>query len=434
MDSMFHYIYTDEEGELVAADTDFQALGRSGNDIVEPLPEEMIPMPPGATFVLIPDRQPIVSKFNSFVPYPFPENRMVGVILPQGYTRTLLPAFILPLPTETEEGEITPPPQVDPLPLYGYTMAAWNPADERFYVAAIKTDEDRKWNPTHYNTADLPGRINKMKNRFPKNRLIKHLANCATNYSCFTAQNVFYQRWEGGLPVSPACNANCLGCISLQPSECCPAPQERITFIPTAEEGAQVMIDHLEKGEEAIMSFGQGCEGEPSLQAGLIADIIRRTRAVTAKGTINANTNAGNTAGIREMVDAGIDSLRVSLNSARPESYQRYYQPSNYTLEDVAASLRYAADKGCYTYLNLLFFPGFNDREEEVAALIDFVEKTGVKEIQFRNLNIDPDRYMATVSPLDEAAIVALGIPQCIRIIREALPDLKIGNYSKPLR
>jgi len=68
---------------------------------------------------------------------------------------------------------------------------------------------------------------------YKDNRIIKQLSECALQYQCFTAQNIFYKRWEGGIPVSPVCNARCLGCISLQPAECCPSPQSRIDFTPT---------------------------------------------------------------------------------------------------------------------------------------------------------------------------------------------------------
>ena len=409
---MYSYIYSDDNGD-VYVDEEFQALGRSGNQIVEPLDQEMIPMPEGAAFILIPERVPVVSKFDSFIPYPYPENKQIGVILPQGYTRTLLPAFL-------KEDDVQPP-----LPLFGYTMAAFK--DGKFYVAAAKTDLDQNWNPIHYNTEELPQKINKMKNKFPKNRLIRHLSNCCINYSCFTAQNIFYRRWEGGIPVSPVCNADCLGCISLQRSECCPAPQERITFVPEAGEMAELMVYHLET-DESIISFGQGCEGEPSLQADLIAEAIRKTRDKTAKGTINCNTNAGYSEGIKKMVDAGIDSLRVSINSAVADHYQSYYKPKGYSLRDVAASLVYAAEKDCYTYLNLLLLPGVTDTLKETETLIHFIKENRIKEIQFRNLNIDPDYYLQTIAITEPP----LGITTMMSMLQQELPDLLIGNYSKP--
>ena len=53
----------------------------------------------------------------------------------------------------------------------------------------------------------------------------------------------------------------------------------------------ELAVDHLEHAPEAIVSFGQGCEGEPLTEYSLIADCIRDMRAATSKGTINLNTN-----------------------------------------------------------------------------------------------------------------------------------------------
>jgi len=139
------------------------------------------------------------------------------------------------------------------------------------------------------------------------------LAKCSLQWHCCTAQNLFYRRWEAGVPVSPVCNANCYGCISLQPAECCPSPQSRIDFKPTPQEIAEVGTYHLEYAPEGIISFGQGCEGEPSLAADNIAAGIKIIRTKTSAGQININTNAGYTEGIKKIVDAGLDTMRVSI-------------------------------------------------------------------------------------------------------------------------
>ena len=121
--------------------------------------------------------------------------------------------------------------------------------------------------------------------------------------------------------------------------------------------------------------------------------------------------------------------MRVSLNSGSKEMYEGYYQPRNYSLENVKQSLRLAADKGVYTYLNLLFFPGVNDCEGEVESLIALVQETGVKAIQIRNLNIDPDLLLAQLpTPQGEA----LGVPAFLEILKQELPKVEIGNYTKP--
>jgi len=412
---MFHFVYADEEGNAYDHGN-LYLLGRLGNSFVEPTEEELIPLPQGAGLTLIPNRTAVVmDRQGEFKKYRGP-GFVVGALLPQGYTRTLLPAFL----NEQKKQQ---------LPLFGYAAVGYK--NGKFYVAARATDIDDKWNPKHFNTVQLKEKVHSLKKKFPQNRIIKQLSYCALEYSCFTAQNIFYGRWEGGIPVSPACNARCLGCISLQPAECCPSPQNRIDFLPNVEEIAQLGLHHLGNEQEPIISFGQGCEGEPSLQADLIVEAIVRIRNKTNGGTINMNTNAGNTLGIQKICSAGIDSLRVSLNSAKPDAYTAYYQPQNYTLENVKESLRIARDQGVYTYLNLLFFPGINDCEDEVEALIELIIDTGVKAVQLRNLNIDPDVFLDKIPfPKGEP----LGVPAFLEVLSKELPKVEMGNYTKPIK
>src|SRR5690606_16464486 len=110
---------------------------------------------------------------------------------------------------------------------------------------------------------------------------------------CLTASNTFLQRLEGAVPVSFSCNAGCFGCISEQPEErAFVAPQTRLKFRPSVEEVVDIMLEQL-KTPDAIISFGQGCEGEPSTQAPVIIESIRQVRERTDNGFININTNAG---------------------------------------------------------------------------------------------------------------------------------------------
>ena len=100
---------------------------------------------------------------------------------------------------------------------------------------------------------------------YPHNRLVAHLANnCALTYQCPAARNYFMGRWECPIPSSPACNANCVGCISFQPEdEAIVSTQDRLTFKPRVEEIVEYSVPHLETAPYPIVSFGQGCEGEP---------------------------------------------------------------------------------------------------------------------------------------------------------------------------
>lgn len=401
-------LYADDEGEIFDA-PGFAGLGRTGSEAVRLQPEDLIPLPESADLMFLPDRLALgQTPQGECMPI---TGRAVAAILPAGYTRLYMPAY------ERQEGAAQ-------LPLYGYTAVVLY--KDALYTAAMYTDENAKWDPVHYNTHDLKKLVKRTVRDLKGNRIAEHLGNCSLEWHCCTAQNLFYRRWEAGIPASPVCNANCFGCISLQPAECCESPQSRIKFRPTSEEIAEVGIYHLQSAPEGIISFGQGCEGEPSLAADNIAGGIQLIRQATDKGQININTNAGYTEGIRKIVDAGLDTMRVSIISALPESYAAYYR-SNYELEAVKESIRYALAHGIYVSLNMLYFPGFNDREEELAGWKAFFQELPVQMIQVRNLNIDPDAFMEI---MPAARGCAVGTRVFLQELQKSQPQLVIGSFS----
>ena len=196
--------------------------------------------------------------------------------------------------------------------------------------------------------------------------------------------------------------------------------------MPSVEEIAEIGIYHLNHAEDAIISFGQGCEGEPSLQFENISAAIKKIREKTLRGQININTNAGFTAGIKKIVDAGLNSMRVSIISANDENYQKYYR-AGYKLDAVKDSIHYALDKGVHVSLNMLYMPGFNDRITEFDAWKDFLSELPVQMIQIRNLNYDPDEFFK-IMPRDDNF---LGTNE---FIRELKKFSAIGNFSHYLR
>lgn len=410
MDNRITALIADERGEIFDV-PDFEGVGRVGEKFFKLKPEDLIKLPDGADLMFLPQRRAVGFKRGEFVTL---KGRAVSAILPQGYTRTHLPAF-----QKNSRAQI--------LPLYGYTAVVLY--RDELHAAALYTDENHKWNPVNFNTRDLRKLIRRVKKDLPENRIVAHVANCSLEWHCLTAQNLFYRRWECGVPTSPTCNANCLGCISLQPSECCPSPQSRITFKPTVDEIADVGIYHLNHAEDAIISFGQGCEGEPSLQFENISAAIKKIRATTSRGQININTNAGFTAGIKKIVDAGLNSMRVSIISARDESYQKYYR-AGYKLDDVKNSIRYALDNGVHVSLNMLYMPGFNDRADEFAAWKNFLSDLPAQMIQIRNLNYDPDAFFAAMTA-DENF---MGTRKFLRELQKNFPSLTIGNFSHFVR
>lgn len=415
--NMFRLLLADPKGRFYDHRSTL-AVGRSGDRLVEILPEDMIELPSGASLVMLPGRVSVgMTKKGSFVPVDkLPGSSevavAVGALLPQGYTRTLLPAFR--------------PAAVPLLPLLGYAAVGWR--EGRVWVAARLTDEPARWDPANYNTAELSRLVQERLACRPANGLLRHLARCALDYQCFTAQNIFYRRWEGGLPVSPACNANCLGCISRQPAECCPAPQSRITAVTPVEEAVYLAAEHLAGAPEAIISFGQGCEGEPSLVADTVSAVIRQAREITGRGTINMNSNAGHVEGIKGICRAGLDSIRVSLISAREDVYRAYYRPRDYGLVQVRRSIEICRQQGVHVALNLLVIPGLTDRAGELEELVSLITATGVNQVQLRNLNIDPDYLWRVLKPGEDDI---LGIPALIDTLKD-IPGLAVGNFSKP--
>lgn len=406
-------LYADSKGEIYDA-PGYAAVGRVGNHTMELKKENMIPLPEGAELMYLPGRTALMAKKGKTEPIAS-SLLAVAAMLPVGYTRTHLPAFV-----KQNGGPL--------LPLFGYTAVALY--KDEMYVAAVPTADNSKWHPNKYNTADLPKKIDRVKQDLGQNRLVDHLARCTMDWHCCTAQNLFHRRWEAGIPTSPACNANCLGCISLQPAECCPAPQSRIHFAPTAEEVAAVGVYHLANAPDPIVSFGQGCEGEPALAAETIAAAIVQIRQKTDRGIININTNAGYTEGIKTIVDAGLNSMRVSIISAIPETYQAYYR-SGYTLDNVRQSIAYAKANGVYVSLNMLLFPGLNDRPEEITAWEEFLGSTHVDLIQLRNLNIDPDWFLSVMPPEQQQPS---GVRPFLRRINEKFPNIGLSSFTPYLK
>ena len=84
-------------------------------------------------------------------------------------------------------------------------------------------------------------------------------------------------------------------------------------------------------------------------------------------------------------------------------------------------------DKGIYVSLNMLYFPGFNDRIEELDAWKGFFCELPVQMIQVRNLNIDPDAFLEIMPP---ATGNFVGTRQFLRELKEDYPQLVIGSFS----
>jgi molybdenum cofactor biosynthesis enzyme MoaA len=181
-----------------------------------------------------------------------------------------------------------------------------------------------------------------------------------------------------------------------------------------------------------VASFGQGCEGEPLLQAAVIERACRLIRQKTDRGTLHLNTNGSRPEWLPRLAEAGLDSVRISTNSFIPGRHHAYYRPETYGFEEMEDSVRAAAGAGLYTQLNYLVFPGVTDREAEVEALLDFCGRTGVHVLQMKNLCIDPELYLDTLDEEEGETGEAVGMTRLLGILEEEAPEVALRYFNRP--
>ncbi len=412
-----YLLYSDGEGTIFE-DTTLYSVGRSGWDAY-PIPEEdWIELPDGGNLYELPGRRGIGIDVKTGEMRLCEKGWAVAAFIPPAHTGFYLAAY------ETSQDAPT-------LPLFCYTAAGWY--DDKFFVPAIRIERDIRQECSGYDQNKVESGVSEIVANYPHNRLVKHLAdNCALTYHCPAARNYFLGRWECPVPTSPACNANCLGCISFQPEEeTIVSTQDRLNFRPTAEEIVEFTVPHLETAPYPLISFGQGCEGEPLLMWETIKDAIIEIRKHTQKGSININTNGSKPDAVEKLMQAGLNSIRVSLNSAREEIYSKYYLPNNYTFNDLVESLKIVKKYGGWASINYFVFPGMTDCVEEYEALCDLIQKTGLDMIQWRNFNIDPDWYLGKMGIVEPGE--CMGVRQMMDLIHEEFPNVKFGYFNPPI-
>ena len=414
---------------LLLADTDgnirefadLEMVGMSNGNFIHPALEDLIPLPEGSELFTLPGRLPVGWDPSSNEPVLLDENPYETGKPVQGVA-----AFMAPAHTAILSAGYQTQPNAPILPLFAYTAVGWY--QDRFWVAGFRSDSDKRQDADQYRLTDVTKHTKKKLLQFKDNRLIQHLGKCCLTYGCPAARNYFLGRWEAPLPTSPDCNARCLGCISLQASGCCPSTQDRITFVPSVTEISQVAVTHLNTAENPIVSFGQGCEGEPLLQAGVIEKAIQHIRSKTSRGTVNLNSNSSLPVSVERLARAGLDSLRVSLNSAQQDCYNFYFRPRNYKFSDVMKSIDAMKHNGRFVSLNYFILPGFTDSMQEFDAFCTLVKNHKPDFIQLRNLNIDPEFYRNSLALSKDSQ--TLGIRQWLSLLKNEFPQLRFGYFN----
>jgi len=410
-------LYSDGKGNIFE-DISLYATGRSGWDAYPIEPDEWIELPEGGSLYELPGRRGIGIDTKTGDMRLCEKGWAVAAFIPPAHTGLYIAAY------ETEPGAPT-------LPLFCYTATGWH--NEKFYVPAVRIEQDVRQESAGYDNAKIKSGTEHLLEAYPHNRLVKHLMeNCCLTYNCPAARNLSLARWECPVPTSPACNANCIGCISFQPQEeTIPSTQDRLTFKPSAEEIVEFTVPHLSSAPYPIVSFGQGCEGEPLLMWETIRAAIIEMRKHTGRGSININTNGSKPDAVKALCEAGLNSIRVSTNSARKHIYEAYYRPNNYQFEDIVESLKVVRSYGGWTSINYFVFPGMTDSIEEYEALRKLIAETDLCMIQWRNFNIDPDWYLGKIAVTETGE--CMGIKQLQELIHEEFPHLKYGYFNPPM-
>ena len=412
-----YILYSDGEGNIYE-DTSLYVVGRAGWDAMPIDPADWIELPEGGNLYELPGRRGIGLDVETGEMRLCDKGWAVAAFIPPAHTGLYIAAY------ETEAEAPT-------LPLFCYTAAGW--LDNKTYVPAVRIEQDIRQECAGYDDEKIASGTEKLLADYPHNRLVKHLMeNCCMTYTCPAARNFSLSRWECPVPTSPACNANCIGCISFQPSdETIVSTQDRLTFKPTAEEIVEFTVPHLKNAPFPLISFGQGCEGEPLLMWETIRASIIEIRKHTDKGSININTNGSKPDAVKALCEVGLNSIRVSTNSARKHIYEPYYRPNNYQFEDIIESLKVMRSYGGWTSINYFVFPGMTDSVEEYEALRKLIIDTDLSMIQWRNFNIDPDWYMGKIGVNETGEM--LGVKQLMSLIAEEFPKVKFGYFNPPI-
>ncbi len=409
-------VYSDKEGRIYD-DSSFYACAFNGKEVVVPDERDYIKLPEYSKIFFIPASSPVgMNKKTGRIESIRQGKMAVSAFMRSGYLRLYHPAF-------------KPAKKREYLPLWAYSSVAFD--GNSFAVPALLIDDCHRWNPDNYDDRDIIEKMEIIKKKFKDNRLIKHLENCALNYHCFAAKNLFLERWEAPLPVSGKCNSRCLGCISYQDKGMFPASHKRIKFKPSVKDIVEIALHHLESAEDGIVSFGQGCEGEPLMESALIEESIKEIRKGTKKGIIHINTNGFSPERIIRLAKAGLDSIRISVNSTRENLYMQYYRPIDYKFKDVVESIRISVKEGLYTSINYLVFPGITDEKDEWNKLKDLIERTKLHYIQLKNLNIDPLFYIDEMKKAGALKSELMGMKNIVSLLKKNYPDVKLGYFNR---
>ncbi len=407
---MFSAVHSDRSGRLVVA-ADYAAAMSDGSQVGPLL--GALPLPPGTDVVHLPGRIG-VGLDRTGRPRELGQGRFgVAAILPLGYLRMSLPAYIDDLGT---------------LPLRPRAYAAVGAdANGQLVVSAVALDADAGTIDGR-SGPDLAARITATQRAHPSSRVLRQLARCAKDYRCRAAANAFIGRHDCALPIAAPRNERPLEVLVLH-DDADASPSEPAAFRPSPEELADLASRHLEGGG-TVVAFGRACEGEPLLAVRVVEQAIVAIRERTRAGTIHLETNGSSPVALRRLCDAGLDSVAIRIASAAAETYDAIHRPDGFRFADVRASLAHAIAGSVSVALRVLALPGLTDRARELEALVGLAgDLPAGGSIVLSDLCADPQRALG-IAPSAEAPI---GMDRMLDRLRTDAAHLRIVALPRPL-
>ncbi len=130
--------------------------------------------------------------------------------------------------------------------------------------------------------------------------------------------------------------------------------------------------------------------GEPMLHK----DLFRMVRYLKDRGTyvlFNTNGTLLNPKKFQDLVDSGLDELRVSLDAADRESYKRVRGKDYFDriVRDVGKFTRFKAEHGLTTPRVSLWLTGLKETVEQLPAFVHLSAEMGVREVHLQRLVFD---------------------------------------------
>jgi pyruvate-formate lyase-activating enzyme len=407
---MLSAVHSDRSGRLVVA-ADYAAAASDGSSIGPLI--AALPLPPGTDVVHLPGR-PGIGLDRTGRGRELGQGRFgVAAILPLGYLRMSLPAYIDDLGS----------PALRPR---AYAAVGADPSGQ-LVVSAVALDTeagavDGRSEP------DLAARITTTQRDRPMSRVLRQLARCAKDYRCRAAANAFLGRHDCALPIAAPRNERPPDVLVLH-DDADASPTEPAAFRPTPDEIADAASRHLEGGG-TVVAFGRACEGEPLLAVRVVEEAIAAIRVRTRLGTIHLETNGSSPAALRRLCDAGLDSVAVRVVSARAETYEAIHRPDGFRFADVRASLAQAVASKIAVALRVLALPGLTDRPRELDALVGLAgDLPDGASLVLSDLAADPQRALG-VAPSAEAAV---GMERMLDRLRMDAAHLRIVALPRPL-